>query len=157
MLIDFDLSRPIYQQIVEEVKRAVARGDLRPGDKLPSHRDLARQSKVNPNTVQHAYRQMEQENLVETLRGQGTFIRDDPDLVRRVREEMASEAISRFVREMESLGCSPGEIGERVLRLLPDLEERKRALGSGRDHPGPPTSSASEGSSTTHRGDGKPD
>ncbi len=118
MQIDFDLSRPIYQQIIDEVKRAIARGEIVPGDKLPSHRELAERSKVNPNTVQHAYREMELEGLVETLRGQGTFVKSDPGLVARVRDEMASLAVSRFLLEMESLGYSGQEIAACVLRAV---------------------------------------
>lgn len=148
MLIDFDLSRPIYQQIIDEIKRAVARGDLRPGDKLPSHRELAQESKVNPNTVQHAYREMEQEGLVETLRGQGTFIKDSPGLVERIRDEMASEAILRFLREMESLGYSVEQIATYVLRTL---EGRTLPLASASVYPGSSGSSEPESSSLTNQ------
>lgn len=136
MRIDFDLSRPIYQQIIDEIKRALARGEMAPGDKLPSHRDMAQQSKVNPNTVQHAYREMELEGLVETLRGQGTFIRRDPDLVPRVQDEMASSAVSRFLLEMESLGYSAQDIATCVLRTL---DRRNLPPGSSQsESPGPP-------------------
>ncbi|MGI6102343.1 MAG: GntR family transcriptional regulator, partial [Bacillota bacterium] len=69
MRIRVDVSRPIYQQMIDEVKRAIARGELKPGDKLPSHRDMAQEIRVNPNTVQRAYREMEQGGLVQTLRG----------------------------------------------------------------------------------------
>lgn len=60
--------------------------------------------KVNPNTIQRAYREMEQSGLVETLRGQGTFIRQDPSMVESIREEMAAVALAGFVQEMRALG-----------------------------------------------------
>lgn len=110
MRLDFDLSIPIYQQIIDEFRRQVARGQLAPGDRIPSQRELAQQARVNPNTVQRAYREMEQMGLTETLRGQGTFIRNDPSLVRQIRVEMAQEALRNFVLEMRSLGFKDDEV-----------------------------------------------
>lgn len=106
----FDPERPIYQQIIDEFKRAVARGELAPGDRVPSQRDLATQARVNPNTVQRAYREMEWLGLVETLRGQGTFVTREPTLLANLRAEMAADAVQRFVTEMRGLGFSPEEI-----------------------------------------------
>lgn len=100
----FDPSRPIYQQIIDEIRRRIARGELAPGDRIPSQRELAEMVKVNPNTIQRAYREMEQSGLVETLRGQGTFIRQDPSMVESIREEMAAVALAGFVQEMRALG-----------------------------------------------------
>src|SRR5215218_6100180 len=76
MLIDLDLSdgRPLYQQIVDEVRRAVALGDLGPEEPLPSVRALATRLRVNPNTVQQAYRELERAGVVYSRRGQGTFV-----------------------------------------------------------------------------------
>lgn len=114
----FDPERPIYQQIIDEFKRAVARGDLKPGDRIPSQRELATQARVNPNTVQRAYREMEWMGLVETLRGQGTFVTNEPEQLSRVRAEMADDAVRRFVGEMRALGLSPEEILARTERAL---------------------------------------
>lgn len=110
MRIDFDLAQPIYQQIIDEFRRAIARGELAPGERIMSQRELAQKARVNPNTVQRAYREMEQMGLTETLRGQGSFVRNDPTLVRRIREEMAREAVDLFVREMRALGLADDEI-----------------------------------------------
>ena len=121
MRINIDVSMPIYQQIIDEIKRAVARADLKPGDKLPSHRDMAREIKVNPNTVQRAYREMEQERLVATLRGQGTFISDDPTLLHKIRREMADSSVSSFLREMVALGFTEKMIISLVTERLKEL------------------------------------
>ncbi|MBE3582745.1 MAG: GntR family transcriptional regulator [Limnochordaceae bacterium] len=102
--MDLDSPRPIYVQIIDEIKRAVARRQLQPGDRLPSQREMAQRARVNPNTVQRAFREMEVMGLVETARGQGTFIRNDPALLEQVRGEMAQAAVSSFVREMAALG-----------------------------------------------------
>ena len=112
----WDPDRPIYLQIIEAVKRAVARGELAPGDRIPSQRELATRTRVNPNTVQRAYREMEHMGLVESQRGQGTFIARDPGLLSRLRGEMAQEAVGRFVAEMRALGFSPAEMAEMVRR-----------------------------------------
>ncbi|MGE5674544.1 MAG: GntR family transcriptional regulator [Mycobacterium leprae] len=110
MQFSFDATLPIYQQIIDEFKRALARGELRPGDKLPSQRDLAQVSKVNPNTVQRAYREMEAMGMVESSRGMGTFICSDTGLLTTIRTEMAEEAVRRFVQEMMGLGLRSEEI-----------------------------------------------
>ena len=115
MQLDFNSPTPIYMQMVDEVKKALARGELSPGDKIPSHKERAHMSKVNPNTVQRAYQEMEREGLTETLRGQGTFSRNDPALLQRIRTEMAQSAVGRFVEEMRGLGMTPEET-ERLLR-----------------------------------------
>ncbi|MBB3111077.1 GntR family transcriptional regulator [Paenibacillus phyllosphaerae] len=115
MQLDFNSPKPIYSQMVDEVKKALARGELSPGDKIPSHKEQAQISKVNPNTVQRAYQEMEREGLTETLRGQGTFIRKDPALLVHIRSEMAQAAVRQFIEEMQGLGIEPEET-ERMLR-----------------------------------------
>lgn len=114
MQLNFDSPKPIYQQMVDEVKKALARGELSPGDKIPSHKERAQMSQVNPNTVQRAYQEMEREGLTETLRGQGTFIRNDPALLHNIRTEMAQAAVRQFIEEMRELGIAPDET-ERLL------------------------------------------
>ena len=72
--IDPNDSRPVFRQITDEVQRCIAVGVLKPGEPLPAVRSLAAELKVNPNTVQHAYRTMEQEGIVYVKRGIGTFV-----------------------------------------------------------------------------------
>ena len=67
-------ARPIYLQIVDEVRRAIVLGVLKPDEPLPSVRELAHDLRVNPNTVQQAYRELERDGAVYMLRGQGTFV-----------------------------------------------------------------------------------
>lgn len=122
MHIEFDPSVPIYLQIVEEIKRLVATGKLKAGDKLPSQRELAAMLRVNTNTVQHAYREMELEGFVETLRGQGTFIRQDAQVVEKMRTEMIQRLVEDFVRSMLVLGCSEQSILELVKANLSNLQ-----------------------------------
>ena len=72
MQFDFDPALPIYQQIIDAFRRAIARGQLAPGDRIMSQRELAQIARVSPNTAKRAYREMEQMGLTETIRGQGS-------------------------------------------------------------------------------------
>ncbi len=124
MQLNFNSPKPIYLQMVDEVKKALVRGELSPGDKIPSHKERAQMSQVNPNTVQRAYQEMEREGLTETLRGQGTFIRNNPALLQSIRSEMAQAAARQFIEDMRSLGIEPEEM-ERMLReQLQEGQER---------------------------------
>lgn len=123
MRLRIDQGSPIYQQIIDEFKRSIARGDLRPGERIPSQRELATMAQVNPNTVQRAYREMEQADITETLRGQGTFISDRPGLVQEIRDDMARQALGSFVREMHSLGYTEEQTIQQVRTAYRELAE----------------------------------
>lgn len=127
MQVNFDIEKPIYLQIIAEIQRALVRGELNPGDKLPSQRDLAQEMKVNHNTIQRAYREMEGEGLVETVRGMGTFITQNPDVVKQIRVQMAEESIDRFLAEMFSLGLTSEQIVQSVTVRAKKLEGRGEA------------------------------
>lgn len=118
MQFEFDPALPIYQQIIDAFRRAIARGQLAPGDRIMSQRELAQSARVSPNTAKRAYREMEQMGLIETLRGQGSIVRRDPTLVQSLREEMAREAIRQFIAEMRSLGFSGEEAIEMARKSL---------------------------------------
>ncbi len=108
--LKLDPNLPIYQQLMDSICHAVARGELKPGEKIPSQRDLAEGARVNPNTVQRAYRELELLGLVETRRGEGTFIRDDPTMLDLLRTDLAKESVRRFIRELRALGLGDTEI-----------------------------------------------
>ena len=110
MQINFDESIPIYVQIMQGVMWDVAVGTLAPGDKLLSVRDLAKDARTNPNTVQRAYMELERMGIVETQRGQGTFIKASPGLAKEVRSEVTATAVRSFISEMRRLRYSNEEI-----------------------------------------------
>ena len=72
--LDYRDARPIYTQIVDNFRTQIASGILQPGDKLPSVRELATQLSINPNTIQRAYRELEQRGFIQTLPGKGCFV-----------------------------------------------------------------------------------
>lgn len=113
----FLTSSPIYIQLANLLKKQIIRGQLRPGDKMSSVRELAIQYKVNPNTVQRTYRELEREGVVEMQRGQGTFVIKDDRIVGRLRETLKQEYVASFVHDMREMGFSLGEMKESVQQV----------------------------------------
>lgn len=108
--------RPVFIQIMEKLKRDIVTGIYSPGDKLPSVRDLAGEAAVNPNTMQRAFSELEREGLVYTKRTNGRFITEDSIMIDQLKQQMALDAISQFLNNMQQLGFSGGE----ALKLLQD-------------------------------------
>lgn len=96
---------PIFAQIAADVRRRLARGDLAPGQKLTSARELAIELGVNPNTVAHAFAELERMGIIETRRGLGTFVREDAP-VAAMRRDLLSAAAKAFAAEAARLGIS---------------------------------------------------
>jgi DNA-binding transcriptional regulator YhcF (GntR family) len=115
---NFDPNLPIYLQIMNFVKKLIVRGILKPGDKIPSVRDMALFLGVNPNTVQKAYEELEREGTIFTKRGQGNFVNEDENIVERIKETMVKELVERYRKELEELGISKKEIFELLKEML---------------------------------------
>jgi len=120
--LDYDKSKAIYKQIIEDFQKQLIRGTLNPGDKIPSQRDYALKVSVNPNTVQRAYQELERIGLTETIRGQGTFVKADTAMISEIRQEMANDILDRFFGEMNSLGYSQEQITEILDRRLMEMK-----------------------------------
>jgi GntR family transcriptional regulator len=102
MLVDIDAGdpRPVFRQIADEIRRCVAVGILKPDEPLPAVRKMASDLKVNANTVQHAYRTLEQEGAVYVRRGLGTFVSPHPpDAARKKPALIARQIAERMLRE----------------------------------------------------------
>ncbi|MCF6136280.1 GntR family transcriptional regulator [Pseudalkalibacillus berkeleyi] len=110
MTDNFQSTQPIYSQLADRINQQILRGELVPGDKLPSVRELALQVNVNPNTVQRTYRELEAMKIVETRRGQGTFVTDDQEVLNEMRDRLKQERLSHFVKGMREMGYTHGEI-----------------------------------------------
>jgi GntR family transcriptional regulator len=130
MELDLDPSSPVplYLQLVEQVRRLVALGALRPGDQLPTVRELAVRTRVNRNTVGRAIQHLERDGVVRTRVGQGTFVVSDGassiDPARR--ERALEEALDRLLIEAHTLGVPLEELGWRLSRRI-DAFVAKRA------------------------------
>ena len=94
--IDNASDRPVYQQIIDQVKRDIAIGRLGRDEKLPTVRQLAGQLAINPNTIAKAYQQLEREGIITTRPGSGTFVANlDSDLSSSVKKKLISEDLER--------------------------------------------------------------
>jgi len=98
-------SGPIFEQIAKNVHQMLARGALKPGDRLPSARDLAARLSVNPNTIVHAYNQLEAQDVIEKRRGLGTFVREDAP-VTGMKRDMLQQAANAYADEGRQLDAS---------------------------------------------------
>lgn len=115
----FDNNLPIYIQIMNYIKRQIVIGKLEEGAKLGSVREMATRLKVNPNTIQRSYGELERENLVFTQRGMGTFVTEDIKKIDSLKKDMANNYIDRFIQDMKSIGFDKKDI----LDLIQDKEE----------------------------------
>ncbi len=98
--IDNASDRPVYQQIIDQIKRDIALGRLNKNERLPTVRQLAGQIALNPNTIAKAYRQLEQEGIIVTKAGAGAFVANlDSNLSRSVRKKLISEELERIAVE----------------------------------------------------------
>ncbi len=102
---------PIYRQLTRQLREAVARGRLRPDDRLPSVRDLSRTLVINPNTVARVYTELEREGIINTRPGLGVFVaQPKAELTRKVRKERLDELLDHFLTEAVHLGFSAEEV-----------------------------------------------
>jgi GntR family transcriptional regulator len=127
MLIDVDPKdpRPVFRQIVDEVRRCVSIGVLKPEEPLPAVRLLAAELKVNANTVQHAYRTLEQEGFVYVKRGTGTFISPRSGEQGKGRQAAVARQIAeRMLREGFRHGLLASDLIKALQEIAPNRERR---------------------------------
>lgn len=102
--------RPIYTQLLEELKRRIVSGYYKPGEKLLPVRELAQEAKVNPNTMQKALTELERQSLVFAVRTTGRYITEDEELVMNTKREFAASHVKNYVDEMTALGFNREEM-----------------------------------------------
>src|SRR5512140_52187 len=108
--IDATLPTPIWSQIEDALRHLVASGALRPGDAVPSVRDLAREQRINPNTVAKAYQRLVEAGVLETRRGEGTFVAEKPpQMPPAERARGLRDGASRLATLAVNLGASRAE------------------------------------------------
>jgi GntR family transcriptional regulator len=119
--IDTSSRLPIYQQLVQQIREAIARGELKPEENLPSVRQLSRDLVINPNTVARAYNELERDGLLVSRPGRGIYVAQPRnDLTRAARDRRLVEQLDRWLTEAVHLGFS----AEHVLRLVAARVER---------------------------------
>ncbi|MDQ6780711.1 MAG: GntR family transcriptional regulator [Candidatus Eremiobacteraeota bacterium] len=125
---------PIYLQLMEQVKRAVALGVLAPGERLPTVKQLASELTVNPNTVARAIRELEREGVIETSQGRGSFVRGDHavDTAAQGLAGAAASSLDAAVRETKSMGLARKTVhalfDQALERWYPNDDTEEQAL-----------------------------
>lgn len=125
LVIDFRSGQPIYLQIVEQIRQKVANGELKPGDQLPTVRQLAAELRVNFNTVARAYRLLDETGLISTQHGRGTFIWEtpSPETMQAIRQQGLESLTRRYLASAAQLGCTPSEIARMVNQVLEQWQQ----------------------------------
>ena len=113
--------RPIYQQLVEKLTEQIVSGQLAAGEKVPPVRELAAHAGVNPNTMQRALAQLENEGLVRTERTAGRYVTEDRALIEQLRAEAARNLTAEFLEKMRGIGYGP----EQAAALLERWNEKE--------------------------------
>lgn len=119
--MQFQDNIPIYVQIEKYLYRQIALGQLKPGEKVPSVRQLAVELTVNVNTVQRALNQMNNEGILYVKRGLGSFVTEDTNLILQKRQELVEDELSEFLKSTSQLGLTP----EQTLVALKKYIEEK--------------------------------
>ena len=115
--IDNNNPRAIYEQVYDEIKRLILSKVLKSGEKLPSVRELAAMIKINPNTIQKAYKSLEENNYIYTVKGIGNFVKNTEELGNLLIKE-AEERLSDSVKFLKVLGQKDDCIIEMVINIL---------------------------------------
>ncbi len=114
ILLDYRDKRPIYEQVVEKLERLIVGGALEPEEKMPSVRSLAMELSVNPNTIQRAYAQLEQEGYIYTVSGRGSFVAPE--------SEWRESKLKKLLEEWKDVTLRAKEAGMQKERLLYAME-----------------------------------
>jgi len=132
--VNYKSGKPVYLQLVDQIKAAAASGGVRTGEPLPSIRPLAEELRVNRNTVAKAYAELESQGVIETIPGKGCFVKsNNSPLKKEVRRKLLVEEIDQVVVMAHHLQVPRGEFIEMVRERLDVLEEKQQANEPGGD------------------------
>lgn len=118
MKFNFDNERPIYIQLVEQLRIGILTSEFGIGEKIPSVRDLAMLAKVNPNTMQKALAELEEEKLIYTERTNGKFVTKDVKLINNIRDNLAKEKAYEFFSNMKKIGMDENKTIDYLRELI---------------------------------------
>ena len=117
----FDNNTPIYIQIVEKIKMEIISGKLKKGERLPSVRELALTVKVNPNTMQKALVELENQKLIYTERTNGKYVTNDIKIINKLKKEIINQKIKNLINDMDKIGITSKD----VFKYLQELYKEK--------------------------------
>ena len=121
--INYRDPRPIYEQVRDSLGQLILRGAMEPGEKLPSVRSLAASLAINPNTIQRAYRELEQMGLIDTVAGKGAFVSGDGGAKEKRKQEIL-QSVSESLRELKLLGAEEAQVLDLVRRVYGEEEPK---------------------------------
>jgi len=121
--MEFDSRVPIYLQIIDKIQKDIVLGRLKMGEKLPSVRLMAMDLKVNVNTVQRVYQELERDEIIFTQRGIGSFITEEEETIKKIKHRMADELLKNFLEGMKGLGISSGDVLKRLKDYIEEGEK----------------------------------
>ena len=127
---EFQDHLPIYAQLMDTLKRRIVTGRYLPGEKLPSVRELAAEAGINPNTVQRAFSELEREGLIYTQRATGKYVTENEADIKSAGQALARTQVADFLRAMQSLGFSVGDVIV-LLQSFNESEEESSHADSG--------------------------
>ncbi len=122
MTWDLDSDRPIYTQLIEQIKLKICSGVYKPGARLPSVRDLAQEVAVNPNTMQRALAKLEEEGLLYTHRTSGKYVTEEEGMIKQVKDKLAREQVQAFLDRMLNLGFSREELLSVITKMMEEVK-----------------------------------
>jgi GntR family transcriptional regulator len=126
--INFKSGKPVYLQVVDQIKAAAATGAMHEGEALPSIRPLAEELRLNRNTVAKAYTELENQGIIETIPGKGCFVRpNNSPLKKDVRRKLLAQEIDQVVIQAHHLQVPPPELLAMVKERIEIFEEKKRS------------------------------
>ena len=132
--INFKSGKPVYLQVVDQIKAAAASGTIRPGDLLPCIRPLAEELRVNRNTIAKAYSELESLGVIETQQGKGCFLKgNNSPLKKDVRRKMLIEEIDQAIVQAHHLQVGRDEFVDLVEERLDQLEQKRRGSAAGKE------------------------
>lgn len=118
--------RPIYLQIIEQVRSRIALGDWAPGQPLPSIRELSAELRVSVITVKRAYLELEREGVISTRQGKGSVVADTPALPDRLLEGQLAERVEGVARQAVVMGMSMEELSQRIAEAMRRVREESQ-------------------------------
>ncbi|WP_214701110.1 MULTISPECIES: GntR family transcriptional regulator [unclassified Exiguobacterium] len=130
MNMQFNTRAPVYLQVVDYFKKKMALGELKAGDEMPSRRELANDLKINPNTVQKAFKEMEDQQLITTERNRPSRVTTDDAILKHIRSEIVDDAVAVFVESIQELDVSVDELVEKIKRQYKEGIYDDRSVGS---------------------------